>query len=99
MAHKLYYNEMTTNYCYFLTCNAPCDAPFADELARYSVGKSHYIPHQSFYKKRDSFIFITSLAALLLLLSPSSSALARQNPQVANQLSKNLILSPSECTS
>lgn len=29
--HKLYYNEMTANYCYFLTCNAPYDVLFVDE--------------------------------------------------------------------
>ena len=45
-------------------------------------------------------LFLLLLRAdVLLLLSPSFSALARQNPQVVNQLSKNLILSPSECTS
>lgn len=56
-------------------------------------------PIKAFIKSAILLFFITFLAALLLLLSPSFSALARQNPQVANPLSENLILSPSECTS
>ena len=52
------------------------------------------------FRRSAILLFLLLLRAdVLLLLSPSFLALARQNPQVVNQLSENLILSPSECTS
>lgn len=56
-------------------------------------------PIKAFIRSAILLFLLLLRADVLLLLSPSFSVLARQNPQVANQLSKNLILSPSECTS
>lgn len=56
-------------------------------------------PIKTFIRSAILLFLLLFRADVLLLLSLSFSALARQNQQVANQLSKNLILSPSECTS